>query len=175
MTSVTSWERPVKSNLPPNWGECKDDKGAVYYYNYVNGESSWDRPGEATSQRSARPVSDSTIQAMLKEKERLKEVQMEKKREMEERKRLKEEERRRQKEEEEKLKKAKEEERVRQRQVFDMKHKELIAPFFKKREQKRLEDEEKRRTKEEQRRKEEEQRRIEEEEKARQRYDMGAL
>eukprot|EP01101_Sappina_pedata_P004939 TRINITY_DN2168_c0_g1_i1.p1 TRINITY_DN2168_c0_g1~~TRINITY_DN2168_c0_g1_i1.p1 ORF type:complete len:619 (+),score=262.34 TRINITY_DN2168_c0_g1_i1:213-1859(+) len=70
LTKETSWENPNPEEdvpepqpeapqtqpephvehlpLPAGWTEVTDDDGAVYYYNSVTGESSWERPGESS-------------------------------------------------------------------------------------------------------------------------------
>ena len=32
--------------LPPDWKPCAAPNGEVYYFNFSNGESVWDHPGD---------------------------------------------------------------------------------------------------------------------------------
>lgn len=65
MTMETSWNVPTPSALPPNWGQCTDEQGNIYYYNYVTGLTSWDVPGDAMAQPSTKPLpSEATVQVL---------------------------------------------------------------------------------------------------------------
>ena len=37
----------LQAKLPPYWRPCKTDEGAVFYFHFGTGETSWDDPNDA--------------------------------------------------------------------------------------------------------------------------------
>ncbi|NXP49098.1 CE164 protein, partial [Heliornis fulica] len=36
----------IMARLPPEWKPCQDINGSIYYFNFSNGQSSWEHPSD---------------------------------------------------------------------------------------------------------------------------------